>query len=494
MKLKVKFINWSAGIPVAMINKSTAEKIGIHIRGRILLRTLSKYPKEMSASVNITGDFVRKNEIAVSSEIRDKMKLKKDQIIDINLSKLPDALPFIKKKLNNKRLSKKEIKEIVKEIVNNQLSEIEISLFISAMYQQGMSIKETIYLIKSILSYGNVLKLKDKIIADKHCIGGVPGNNTTPIIVSICAAAGLTMPKTSSKAITSAAGTADVINVISPISFSIPQLKKIIKKTKAFLVWGGALSIVPADSKIIGIEKELKIDPESQLLASIISKKLAMGAKYILIDIPYGKTAKVTKQQAYKLASKFNKIGKYFKKKLKVVLTNGEQPIGNGIGPVLELKDVLKTLNPKEESPPKDLEEKSLFLSGTLLEMTKKAKRGKGIQMAREILDSGKALKKFEDIIKAQGGKIKKLKLARFRQDILVKRDGKIKEINNKLTNSLARVAGCPVDYDSGVYLYKHKGDKVKKGEKLLTIYSESKYRLNEASRFYKKNKVITIK
>ena len=493
MRLKVKFIHWSAGIPVAMINKKTAEKMGVHIRGRISLRTLSKYPKEISTSVNTVKGFVRKNEIAVSSEIKNKLKLKKDQVIDVNLSELPNSLSFIKKKLNNKRLSKKEISEIIKEIINNKLSEIEISLFISAMYEQGMSLNETIYLINAILKYGNTLKLKDKLVVDKHCIGGIPGNITTPLIVSICAAAGLTMPKSSSKAITSAAGTADVIGVISPISFSMAELKKIINKTKAFLVWGGALEMVPADSKIIGIEKELKIDPEAQLLASIISKKLAVGSKYILIDIPYGKSAKVNKQQALKLKLKFEKLGKYFKKKLKVVLTNGDEPIGDGVGPVLELKDVLKVLK-REKDAPKDLEEKSLFLAGTLLEMTKKAKRGKGIQIAREILDSKKALKKFEEIIKAQGGKIKVLKSAKYKHKILAKRKGKIKEINNKLTNSLARVAGCPVDKYSGLYIHKHKGEKVEKGDKLLTIYSESTSRLNAAIRFYNKNKIISIK
>jgi len=494
MKLKIKFLQWSAGIPVAMLHKDTAAKLGVHTKGRISLRTLSKYPRELATIVNTIEGLVRKNEIAVSSEIKKRMKLKKGQNIDVNLAETPVSLELIKKKLNKQKLSKKEIQEIVSDIVSNELSEAEIALFVSSMYSYGMTLKETIYLIKAILKFGSIFKLKEKFVADKHSIGGIPANRTTPLVVSICAAAGLTMPKSSSKAITSAAGTADTMEVLASVEFSIDELKKILKKTGAFLVWGGAMGMVPADSEIIRVEKMLKIDPESQMLASIMSKKIAVGSNYILIDIPYGKTAKVTLPKAKKLKEKFEALGKYFKKKLRVVLTRGDQPIGNGIGPVLEMIDILKILDPGQEGP-KDLEKKSVFLAGELLEMTKKAKRGKGVQKAQEILESGKAFNKFKEIIKAQGGSIKKeLKLGKFKHDIIAKKTGRILEINNKLTNLLARTAGCPADKASGLYLYVHKGEKIKKGEKLFTIYSESESRLNAAIRFYHKNKPIKVK
>jgi putative thymidine phosphorylase len=263
-----------------------------------------------------------------------------------------------------------------------------------------------------------------------------------------------------------------------------------VKKTNACLVWGGALDMVPADSKIIKVEKALKIDPEAQLIASIMAKKLAVGSKYILIDIPYGKFAKVSKQQALKLKKKFEYLGKVFKKKLKCVLTEGKEPMGNGVGPALELNDLIAVLDQKQKGP-KDLEEKSLFLAGELLEMTGKAKKGKGYKMAEEILLSGKAFEKFKQIIKAQGGKIKKLKPAKFKKNILSKKSGKISEINIKKINSLARVSGCPADKFAGLWIYISVGDKVKKGDKLLTIYSKSKSRLQEAVKFYKKSKPI---
>jgi len=493
MELKIKLLEWSAGLPVAMLDKETAKKMGIHTKDRIFIKTISKKPKKFSTIIDTIKKFIGKNEIAVSSELKNTLGLKSGQKVKVGLSPTPKSLTYIKKKLNKKNLTQKQIDEIIKDIVNNSLAEVEIALFISAMYENGMDLQEVIYLIKAISKTGNQINFKNKYVVDKHSIGGIPGNRTTPIVVSICASAGLIVPKTSSRAITSAAGTVDVIETIAKVEFSIKELQKIVKKTNACLIWGGSIGIVPADSKLVRIERILKIDPESQLLASIMSKKLAMGAKYILIDIPYGKTAKVNKSGALRLKKKFEYLGKFFNKKLKVVLTKGNEPIGNGVGPALELIDVIKVLNPTEIGP-EDLKEKSLFLAGELLEMTGKAKKNNGIKIAGEILDSGKAFLKFKEIIKAQEGSFKKIKLAKFRKTILSKKSGIVKEINNKKINSLARIAGCPVDKLAGLYIYISVKDKIKKGGKILAIYSESKSRIKETVNFYDKENPIRIK
>jgi thymidine phosphorylase len=258
------------------------------------------------------------------------------------------------------------------------------------------------------------------------------------------------------------------------------------------MVWGGALGVVPADAKIIRVEKKLNIDPEAQLLASIMSKKLAMSSNHILIDIPYGKGAKVTKAEALNLKRKFKTLAKYYKKKLEVVLTNGSQPIGNGIGPILELRDVIAVLQNKQDAP-KDLKRKSLFLSAKLLELTGKAKKGQGLKMAKQILESNKALEKFKEIIKAQKGSFKIPNPARFKKEISSKKSGKILEINNKKINHLARLTGAPNDKASGLFLHCLEGKKVKRGDKLLAIYSQSKSRLRQAIRFYNKERPIKI-
>jgi thymidine phosphorylase len=252
--------------------------------------------------------------------------------------------------------------------------------------------------------------------------------------------------------------------------------------------------MVPADAKIIKIEKALRIDPEAQLLASIIAKKLSVGSKYIIIDIPYGKTAKIkTRKKALILKKKFEYLGGYFHRKIKIILTDGTQPIGNGIGPALEMIDIIKVLDPKQQGP-QDLENKSLLIAGHLLEMTGLAEKKKGVLMAMDILDSGKAYKKFKEIIKAQKGDLSRLRCGKFSRNIMAKRRGKISEIDNKKINLLARVAGSPLNKFSGLYLHHHLREEVRKGEKILTIYSDSRSKLAEAVRFYKAAKPIKIK
>ncbi|MCR4327209.1 MAG: thymidine phosphorylase [Nanoarchaeota archaeon] len=491
MELKVKSSNWSAGIPVAMLNYKTARELGVHPGDRITIKRLKKPKQEISTIVDTVEKGVRKGYINVTNEIKKELSLNKGETVEVFILPTTESVNFVKKKLSGERLKKEEIKMIIKDISSNVLSESEIAVFISAMYEKGMDFSETIGLIEAILETGKVMKFNKKNIVDKHCIGGIAGNRTTPIIVSICASAGLTFPKTSSRAITSAAGTADCIEVLSPVDISMEKLQKIVNKVGACLSWGGSLEMVPADSKIIQIEKTLKIDPPAQLLASIMSKKLASGSKYILIDIPYGKGAKVTKRKGIKLKRKFEEIGEHFKLKVKVVLTKANGPIGEGVGPALEIIDVLKVLR-LEKSAPKDLEEKSIFLAGKIFELSGKVKKN-GEDLARSLLYSGKAYKKFTEIIKAQGGKVFMPTPSKIKKEVYAVKSGKIKEVKNKEINSLARVAGCPEDKFAGVTLHCRIGSHVKKGDKILTIYAESHPRLEEALKTYNKTCPIRI-
>jgi len=490
MELKIRILNWTAGIPSAMLNQKTAKRTGLQTKDRISIKTFGKKTKEISATLDTIKGIIRENELGVSSELKKRLNLKKGQKVDVNFATPPKSLVFIKEKINGKRLSKKKIELIIEDIVNNSLSEPEIALFISGMFKGGMTMKEIINLTKAIYKSGSHLNLKSKNIAEKHSIGGVPGNRTTPIVISICATTGMIMPKTSSKAITSAAGTADTIAAVARVEFNMKEVKEILRKTNACIVWGGSPGILPADSKIIKVEKILKIDPKSQLIASIMSKKLSMGTKYILIDIPYGGGSKFDKKKALLLKKDFEYIGKYFHKKIKCVLTDGSQPIGCGIGPGPEMEDIIKVLDPEKQGP-KDLENKSIFLAGELLELTGKAKKNKGKLMAEKILYSGKAFEKFKEIIKAQEGDLKNLKKPKFEKNMLAKRSRKIKSIENKKISSLARITGCPLDKSSGLYLWVKRGESVKKGQKLITIYANSKNRLNEAVKFFRDEKPI---
>ena len=486
MKLKIKKLKFLAGRPVCMMHEDTAKKLSLHVGNRILIE---KGKKKIISIVDIVDGIVFKNQIAVSDSIIRKLHLDSTNYVEVSVVKKPLSIGIIKKKLEGHRLSKKEIYEIIENIANNSLTEVEIAFFVSAVYSKGMSMTETKNLTQAMVDIGNQLKLKGKIF-DKHSIGGIAGNRTTPIVTAICASAGLKMPKTSSRAITSAAGTADVIETIAKVDFSIPEIKKIIKKTNACFVWGGALGLAPTDDKIIKIERIVNIDSTSQLLASILSKKISVGSKFIIIDIPYGKSAKVSKKEAKKLKKGFMILAKKFNLNLRVLLTNGTEPIGNGIGPVLEMIDIIKVLSRKNS--PKDLEERSLKLAAELLRLA-----GKDPKLAKEILDSGKAYKKFLEIIKAQKGNINKLKKLQpdFSFNIRAKSKRKIKHIDNKLINRLARHAGCPEDKAAGIYIHKKKNQIIQRGDKMLTIFTTSKEKMKHAKIFYKKyeKKIITF-
>jgi AMP phosphorylase len=492
MKLKIKELKFIAGKPVCMIHQETAKELNLSIGERIKIKNNKN--KELISAVNVVFGVLKPKEIALSEDIINTLSLKENSLVDIELAGKPHSIELIKKKLDGEILSKKEIYEIIKDISDNSLTEVEVAFFISAVYAKGMSLKETKYLTKAMVKSGNIMKLRGKVI-DKHCIGGIAGNKTTPLVVSICSAAGrrIVFPKTSSRAITSATGTADVIESIARVNFSVDEIKRILRKTKACLVWGGALGLAPVDDKIIQIERTISIDSSSQLLASILSKKISVGSKYLLIDIPYGKSAKVSKREANELKQKFLRLCEVFGLKISVILTDGREPVGNGVGPILEIKDILKILR-RDKDVSKDLEDKAVMLSGKLLELCNRVRRGKGEKFARKLLDNGKAFRKFKRIIEAQEGNIDNIREPKFSYIIKSKRKTKIKTLDNKFINRLARAAGSPDDKYAGVYIHKKKDDLVNKNDILFTLYSDSKERIEYAKKFYKQNEKNIIK
>jgi AMP phosphorylase len=491
MKLKVKNFNWYAGHPVVILTDKTAKEMNVFVDDRIAITTSNK---KIYAVVDIFTKLVKNKEIGISHELNRVLKVKTGDKIEVTVSETSDASFLIKKKIKGESLSQKELEIIISEIVHNNLTNSEIAFFTAAEKLNGMNFEETISLTKAMVKTGARLKFKGKYTANKHCIGGVAGNRTTPITVAICASVGLTLPKTSSRAITSASGTADVIETISNVELPLKKIIKIVNDKKACLAWGGSLGLAPSDDKIIQVERLLNLDIEPQLLASVMSKKIATGAKHILIDIPYGHGSKIENlNNAKSLGKKFYKIAKRFNLKMKVVYTDGTQPIGDGFGPVLEMIDIIKVF--KNEGP-EDLKEKSIYLAAELIKLCgiKNAKT-----KARDTLESGKAYEKFREIVNAQNGrnnfdeKVKGLKLAKFKKIIPAKKSGRITKISNKGINSLCRILGTPETISSGVYLHKHL-EKIKKGEPLLTLYTESKVKMKDALKFLEEFKPIKIR
>ena len=495
MKKRVKDLGLSSGGPfISVINEKEALDMDLHAADRIKIKH-GKDEIVTAIDIGIHVNGLKRGQIGLFEEPLKALNLKNNQQVDVFIEKKPDSIEYIKKKLDNKTLSEKEINQIIKDLIDNKLTEIELTYFISACYINQLSDDETYYLTKSIVNNGKKLNIKKKIIVDKHCIGGIPNNRTTLIIVPIIAAAGLTIPKTSSRSISSPAGTADTFEALANVEFPIEKINSIVKKSNGCIIWTGSYShksLAGADDKLISLRHSLSLDPEGMLLASILAKKASVNSTHVLIDIPIGKYTKINnKEKAMHLKRKFEILGKKLGMTVKVILTDGSQPIGNGIGPNLEARDILYILK-RDKRAPKDLETKSVYLSALILGM---ANIKNPLEKAKSILESGKAYEKMKEIIKLQEGNPQinpnNLKVGKYSYDYKSNKNGTVKEINTEKISKVARAAGAPIDKESGIYLNVHLNDKVHKNDILFTIYAKDKNKLNFAKGLL--NSVITI-
>ncbi|MEN8214762.1 MAG: thymidine phosphorylase, partial [Pseudomonadota bacterium] len=281
------------------------------------------------------------------------------------------------------------------------------------------------------------------------------------------------MPKTSSRAITSPAGTADTMEVLADVDLEPGQLHDIVRQQRGCLAWGGTARLAPVDDILISVERPLSLDAPGQLVASILSKKVAAGVTHLLVDIPLGATAKVrSRTEALQLRKLFEYVGDRVGLHLEVVITDGEQPTGRGIGPVLEVRDVMQVLN-NDPAASRPLREKALTLAGRILEFDPDVRGGQGYEIARDILDSGRALEKMHAIIRAQGEKLPLLKPGGLQYGVTASSAGVVTAIDNFQIAQIARLAGAPIDKGAGVDLHKKSGDRVAQDETLYTIHAE---------------------
>lgn len=477
---QVKLIDIRTEKNIVVLNMDDAEDNDIYNGYRV---TLHHDSKEIVSLVDLSSEMVKKGEIGLFRNVAEALNLKDGDLLHVKHMERPASLDFIRMKLDGEGLTSKQISSIINELMNNRLSEAELSSFISAVYIRGMGEDETVALTNAIVDSGDHLDLGVGPVADKHCIGGVAGNRTTMVITPIIAASGIYMPKTSSRAITSAAGTADTMEVLADVDFNIHELKEIVTKCKGAMVWGGGTNIAAADDKLIKLRNPMSLDPRGMLLASILAKKSAVGAKYVAIDIPIGRGAKILDMpKAEALGADFIKIGKRLGMTMESLITDGAEPVGNGIGCALECKDVMGVLQGKG---PDDLRNKSTLIAGRILELVGKVPEGQGRDMADLLLTNGKAWGKMKEIIELQGGnpniKEDDLPIGQHKHTIVAERSGKISHIDNKGINKIARSAGAPRDKGAGIYLHRLKGDKVKEGDVLFDIYAESESKLDFA-------------
>ena len=446
------------------------------------------------ATLNIVqSDLLKLSEAGLSEHAWKLLGGKEGDKVSVVHAKPIPSFNYVHDKIYGKRLNEKQISSIIKDIAADKYSDIHISSFLTACAGGRLSKKEIVYLTKTMVDIGDRLSWKPKIIVDKHCVGGLPGNRTTPIIVAIISAYGLKIPKTSSRAITSPAGTADTMEVLAPVKIDIKQMRDIVDKHGGCVAWGGAVSLSPADDILIRIEKVLNLDSEGQLVASILSKKISAGSNHILIDIPIGKTAKISSQESAEILKEYLEYtGKSLGVKVKAVFSDGSQPVGKGIGPALEARDIVSVLR-RDKGYPEDLRRQSLRLAGKIIEFMPDIKEGEGLKIATEILDSGKAWEKFQAICEAQGG-MREIHKAQFTYPYVAKKGGTITDIDNRNLALIAKLAGAPREKTAGIDFHVKRGDKVHKDEKLFTIHSNSSGELHYVLNYLRKGiKIIEI-
>ncbi|HGX93993.1 MAG TPA: thymidine phosphorylase family protein [Candidatus Tenderia sp.] len=431
--------------------------------------------KSILCVLNVVDDeqIVAPGELGLSEQAFEQLAQSDGQTVQVKHAEPPGSMDAVRRKILGKRLSAEDFQQICQDILANRYSKMEMAAFLVASGQAGLDRDEVLYLTQAMTTTGAQLNWHEAIVADKHCIGGIPGNRTSMLVVPIVAAHGMLMPKTSSRAITSPAGTADTMEVLARVELSPGKMHDIVRSLRGCLSWGGTANLAPVDDILISVERPLGIDAPGQMIASILSKKIAAGSTHMLIDIPVGPTAKVRHmREALALRKLFEFVGDELGIHLEVVITDGRQPIGNGIGPVLEARDVMMVLN-NDPDAPADLLQKTLHLAGRVLEFDPDVRGGQGYAIARDILESGRALAKMTQIIEGQGRSDKTYLPGKLVHEVTARHSGVVINIDNHHMAKIARIAGAPMDKGAGVDLLKKLGDEVKKGESLYRIHAD---------------------
>jgi thymidine phosphorylase len=398
-----------------------------------------------------------------------------------------ESMSAVRGKVYGKRFDSPSLKQIISDIEGSRYSDIELSAFLTACAARPLARDEICALTQAMVDVGDRIEWNKRPIMDKHCVGGLPGNRTTPIVVAIVAACGLTIPKTSSRAITSPAGTADTMETLAPIDLDIAAMRRVVEREGGCIVWGGAARLSPTDDILIRVENALDLDGEAQLVASILSKKIAAGATHLVLDLPVGPTAKVrTTDNAEALSQSLTEIGAEFGLVVRTVLTDGTQPVGRGIGPALEARNVLDVLQVSPGAP-QDLRQRALVLAAHILELGGAAVAEEGIALARATLDSGRAWAKFQGICEAQGG-MRAPRVAPYHRVIGAANSGLVATLDNRRLAKIAKLAGAPEDNAAGLELHVKIGDKVESRQPLYTVHSESPGELAYALNYARAN------
>lgn len=472
------------------VDDSDAVLLGIKEHDRVRVKGVGG---EMAASAVITENTVEHGFALLTPALMKRVGISDGSEVELFFAPPPASVRTIRKKMDRQKLTQAEIYDVVNDIYQGRLSDIEVSAWLTSLYISGMDTDEIADFANAMVDTGDRIEFGRSPVFDFHSLGGIPGNKITPIVVSICAAAGLLIPKTSSRAISSACGTADFAELFCPVEVSAERLREIGETVGGAFVWGGSMNIAPVDDMVIGVEYPLGINPRPQMYASILGKKLAIGTEYLLVDIPVGPESKVKDMDSAEGVSKmFMELGKRLGMHIECAITDAAQPIGHAIGPALEARECLKVL--EGDGHPVSVIEKSCECAGMLLEMGGIAN---GASVAHEILASGKAHEKFREIVAAQGGNPEvcsdDMPVGAHTAEITAWRQGYVTRISNRTLVSIAKALGAPADKGAGIDVLVKKGAHVDKGDVLMVLYADNEAKLARAKEMAEREKPHAI-
>lgn len=462
---------------------AASTRVAVEYEGRVIIATLGR----------IRGALLDDGEASLSEAAWKMLGVSDGDTIAVRHTTTIASLSDLRAKIYGNRLDAVALRGIIGDVAAGRYSDIHLSAFVTACSGGHMDRDEITHLTRAMIGVGSRLDWGRTPIADKHCVGGLPGNRTTPIVVAIAAAAGLTIPKTSSRAITSPAGTADTMETLAPVELDLAAIRRVVEQEGGCIVWGGAVQLSPADDVLIRVERALDLDSEGQLVASVLSKKAAAGATHLVLDLPVGPTAKVRgTQAAARLEGDLLAIAQSLGIRARALITDGTQPVGRGIGPALEARDVLAVLR-NEPSAPADLRNRALGLAAALLELVGSAPGGHGRETAAALLDNGTAWAKFQAICEAQGG-MREPPVAAHTHVVDSHKGGTVATIDNRRLARIAKLAGAPHAKAAGVLLHVPAGRAIEPGEPLFTVHAETQGELAYALQYVAANPdVVTV-
>jgi thymidine phosphorylase len=444
---------------------------GLAARAQVLL--IAEGREVLATLYQVGGDLLAQDEAGLSEAAWARLGVEEGAALSVRHAPPLPSMSSVRRRVYGQRLDTAALEAIVTDIAAGRYTDVHIAAFLTACSALPLDASETVALTQAMVDVGDRLTWKAPVVVDKHSVGGLPGNRTTPIVVAIGAANGLLMPKTSSRAITSPAGTADTMETLAPVDLDVPAMRGVVEREGACLVWGGSVRLSPADDVLIRVERVLDVDTQGQLIASVLSKKIAAGSTHVVVDIPVGPTAKVRSDDAgVELGDRLTEVAAAFGVTLRCQLTDGAQPVGRGIGPALEARDVLAVLQGQQDAPA-DLKRRACALAGAALELGGAAAIGEGFALAEATLADGRAWSKFQRICDAQGG-LRTPPRAALVRPVVATRSGRIVQINNRTVARLAKLAGAPDDKAAGVEMRVRLGDEVAKGQPLLFVHAEA--------------------